>query len=400
MNVRSFAGCATVVACTVVLSAACGSESENSDKGYVWPDAQTGFDANSEWLTDTGTAIDAASPQDGATTDADGGSGDASVVDGGGGPGPVQNCSSATSQVDRSVNLVVMLDTSASLGNGPDGGDNTATRWTPVTTALKAFFSDADSAGLKAALHVFPIRSGSASVCDANAYTRPLVGLTALPSTSLGSSINALTPNGGSPMFPAAQGAVSAAKSIAAAHPSEKTAIVFVTDGGPNDCESTYDKVRQVATEAFQGAPSIPTYVVAVGPETTSLDQVASSGGTQSAVVVSPADPAKASDDLLAKLDSFRKPSCSPSLPSQMPGGGTIDYDAVRVNYTAGSGVPATLPYSEACTASNGWHYDNKAAPTKIELCATSCQAYQNDRRSRLTIAFNCKNGGDGGVIH
>jgi len=91
------------------------------------------------------------------------------------------------------------------------------------------------------------------------------------------------------------------------------------------------------------------------------------------------------------------------------PDGKQINYDAVRVNFTSGSGVPTTLPYSEACTGSDGktantgWHYDNKAAPKNIVLCTSTCGTVQKDPSGKVNVAFDCQGptgGGGTGPIH
>src|SRR5262249_27016459 len=93
--------------------------------------------------------------------------------------------------------------------------------------------------------------------------------------------------------------------------------------------------------------------------------------------------------------------SCSFAIPNP-PGGGQINYDAVRVNFTSSKNVASTVPYNETCTGNSGWHYDNKSAPKQIVLCTSTCNTIQDDPGGKINIAFDCKgaqaDGGTGGV--
>ena len=68
------------------------------------------------------------------------------------------------------VNMLVMFDRSGSMD---DEIDNNQTRWDAASTALKAFFQDANSAGMDVALRFFPHDQPAAGCnnddCDENA---------------------------------------------------------------------------------------------------------------------------------------------------------------------------------------------------------------------------------------
>ena len=64
--------------------------------------------------------------------------------------------------------------------------------------------------------------------------------------------------------------------------------------------------VSAEAAAAFKGSPSIPTYVIGVGPSLSNLNQIASAGGTKSAFMVSVADPSKTSTVFQQALDQIR----------------------------------------------------------------------------------------------
>jgi hypothetical protein len=322
----------------------------------------------------------------------------------GGGPsGTNAACVTSTANAALSpANLVVMYDKSGSMGDTSEGFDP-ALKWTPVNQAMEAFFGDPGSAGLSASLQLFPQGTDLSSVCGYD-YATPKVPLSALGTNPnpLTAALQATSPSGGTPTLPAMQGAVAYAKQVAAQQPQSKTVIVLVTDGDPGfgingqfavGCTNNdIPHVAAAAEAALQGSPSIPTYVIGVGSDFTNLNAIAAGGGTKQATIVSVTDPAKTSGIFQQALDAIRAQtlSCDFALP-QPPSGQQINPLAVNVVFDDGSGKQTTLTYDATCASGAGWHYDDLAAPTKVELCPATCQAVQADAKGALTLAFGCK---------
>ncbi|WP_394832350.1 VWA domain-containing protein [Pendulispora rubella] len=362
MKIRRIACGAFATGLVAVLSAACGSESEGAGKDALDPGA---LDASGE---------------------GDGGPGSGNVD---GGPGGSCGGTVTSSHKLVPINLAVMFDTSKSLVQDPDG-DNTQTRWEPVKRAMKAFFADAQTAGMNASLHYFPIVDRGESRCVPAMYAEPVIARTALPSASFAASIDQRVPLGGSPMEPAMRGAVDAADRLAKARPGEKAVAVLVTDGGPNDCNSTYTSVLNVISKARAASPSISTVVVAVGPEAGNLNRLAEVGGTQKAIVVSPADPAKAAQDLRARVASLQGIPASCSLALSATEGRTVDRNAVTVTFTPGAGQPAALAYNPTCAGNTGWRFSDAAGPATVALCTASCNTLVGDTKASVSASFVC----------
>ena len=315
----------------------------------------------------------------------------------GGGNGPAFNDAGAVNPVNAAcatssasgqltpANLVFMFDQSGSMG-----GPNMSVKWSPVTAALSAFFSDAASTGMSASLQYF----SQGSTCSSSNYQTPEVPLSPLPSPAFASSISTHSPAGGTPTLPALKGAIDYAKSTAAAKPGEKVAVVLVTDGDPNDCNST---VNNVAAEAATVAATIPTYVIGVGSDFGNLNAMAVGGGTGAAILVTVGDPNKTKADLAAALNKIRgaTASCSFAMPKP-PSGQVLDINAVNVQFTSSAG-PQTLAYNRDCTGGTGWHYDNASAPTAIDLCQATCDSVKAATGGKVSIAFGCAT--LGGVI-
>jgi hypothetical protein len=322
-------------------------------------------------------------PNNNGNTDfGDGGAG------GEGGLGDLQAC--ATSSADgqlKPVNLVFMFDQSGSMGDTPQVK---AVKWDPVVSAMGGFFNDKQSSGLSGSLGYFPFdqNSSKGATCLDASYTTPEVAMTVLPSAAFATSLAAHNPNGGTPTKPAIRGAIAYAKQIALQKPNDKTVIVLVTDGDPNDCSSS---VQNVSTEAAAVAAQFPTYVIGVGNSIANMNQIAVAGGTKQAIIVdvtSAAGTSAAFQQALATIRGQAGTGCSFALP-QPPAGKTLDINAVNVVYTA-NGKTETLSYNKDCTGGTGWHYDNLAAPASIQLCQSTCDTVKASAGGKVSIAFGC----------
>jgi hypothetical protein len=309
-----------------------------------------------------------------------------------GGPGhvdPNSACATSNAGTDRPpAYLVFMYDRSGSMGDKVGGG---ATKWTACKAAMEAFFGAQSSTGISASLQFFKQNDE----CNTGAYAAPAVAMRALPDpTSFSAQINAINPNGGTPTLPALQGALQYAQSVKAGVTNGVVAVVLVTDGDPNDCNST---VAGVAAAAAASAGTIKTYVIGIGPDTGNLNQIATGGGTAPAIIVQTNDPAQTTADLEKALGQIASSvlGCEYPLPAP-PNGQSLDVNAVNVNYTPAGQPAQTLAYSADCSDPNGWHYDNVGTPTKVEMCPGICQTLKADTSGgKLDVIFGCKTAGN-----
>jgi von Willebrand factor type A domain len=300
--------------------------------------------------------------------------------DAGGGVGA--SCAESTSQAALvPVILVFMIDRSGSMSQDM--------KWPTVVSGLESFFADPASAGISASVQFF---ENDQDECDVSAYQTPAVAITSLPSTIFASTINTYSPNGGTPTEPALGGAIAYAQQQQAANPGTKVAVVLATDGVPNDCNSTVDNV---AAEAQAVASTIPTYVIGVGDQLQSLDQIAMGGGTMQAFVVSVGNPAQTATDFQTALSTIRGNTLSCELQLPMPPAGkTLDPTTVNVLFTPSGGSAMTLTYDQNCAGTNDWHYDNPASPTEIILCQSTCATVQADSSAKIDIVTGCVTNG------
>lgn len=304
----------------------------------------------------------------------------------------------------RPANLVFMYDKSGSMGDPADGFDP-AKKWVPVGTGMKAFFSDPESKSINASLQFFPLGGDLAQTCN-YAYESPTVAMQSLSNpTPFVSAIDATKPNGGTPTYPALQGALKYARTVADKHPGDATAVVLVTDGEPGfgvngqfveGCtNNNIPQISSIAEAAFKATPSVPTYVIGVGSSLTKLNAIASAGGTKQAFIISVNDPAQTKESFQQALTQVRAQSttCDFALP-QPPAGQELNIYAVNVVITS-KGGQKILQYSKDCASGEGWHYDNLGSPSRIQLCQAACSSVRSDPTSKIEIAFGCKTSGN-----
>ncbi len=300
------------------------------------------------------------------------------------------------------TNLVFMIDKSGSMGDSTSGFDPKL-KWEPVTTGVKSFFSDPYSKTVRASLQFFPIQDDTIQTACSAPYGQPSVALTVAANPAFISALDSTKPSGGTPTLPALEGAIAYAKGVAKDRPLDKTAVVFVSDGEPGfydpdqkafvpGCQDNdVAHAANVAKQAFDSDPKVPTYVIGVGPKLDALSQIAIAGGTN-AIMVDTADPAKTNADIVKALDAIRhrEVSCDFSIPPA-PGGQELDPYAVNVVLTSADGSQNVLGYDKACTGTKGWHYDDAAAPKRILLCASACEDARQSSAGKVSIAFGCK---------
>ena len=234
---------------------------------------QSGFSSSFQQGEPPGTAgSDSADASTGASTGAtavslapptgSGGAGATSSGSGDGGSTTIgASCNAVSATASRApLRLVVMLDRSGSMGQYTDQDDNpvdnTAVRWTPVTTALETFFEDPASDNVEASLQFFPLGDEQAQ-CSSNTYASPSVDFTSLPamagSDPFAEAIGQTMPNGGTPTIEALAGALTyAIDTMNSDATGAKYAVVFVTDGDPCSCAAG----QQAGCPGFVGSPS------------------------------------------------------------------------------------------------------------------------------------------------
>jgi Mg-chelatase subunit ChlD len=366
----------------------------------------------------TGAGTGGSSAGAGANAGASGGSSGGTIgidgslgAGGSGGSGTIDPDASCANDVRQGgvvqVNMLVMFDRSGSMD---DEIDNNQTRWDAASSALNAFFRDPNSAGLDVALRFFPHDEPMAGCnnddCNENACAQelvPIAPLTADPAPgdtqeqALVAAVTAAAPTGdgqggGTPTYAALAGAEAWATAHQAAHPNERTVVVFVTDGEPNGCIEETAAIAALA-QAARTSSGVLTYAIGIsdGVDDGIMDPIAAAGGTNQAIMI---EDGSAQSSLLTALQNIRGQvlSCNFVMPPPRDPGQPIDPTRVNVNYTpSGGGTPTLVGGVNSaadCGSTGGWYYDNPSLPTQIILCPATCATVQADPSPQIQVVL------------
>ena len=276
-------------------------------------------------------------------------------------------------------------------------------RWKAVIQAITAFVTNPKSLSLNVGIQYFPLAPdcGNADNCDpfscnAGDYAVPEIGIAGLDVNAgkISASLAAHKPLVGTPTYPALQGALTYAKTWAAAHPTHTVVVVLATDGIPDGCAiQDIPSIAALATTATQGTPPVLTYVIGVGSSLKDLNAIAAGGGTKSAFLVDGGGDVVQQFGAALQAIQGKALGCSYAIP--MPADGkTVDYNKVNVQMTLAGGVVHVLNYvadeSKCDPQLGGWHFDDATAPTKILLCATTCATVSADSAAKVDILLGC----------
>jgi hypothetical protein len=294
------------------------------------------------------------------------------------------------------TDLFVMFDQSGSMLKKDDG---VTTRMDAVRTAVDQFMRAPESSGLGIGIGYFgyhPLMCSCTS-CNPADYATPKVTIGTLPAQAdaIMASLREIVPTGETPTGAAIRGACMYARSRKAADPTRNIVILLVTDGEPEapltsktgTCNPTLDDAVAAAAEC--SAAGLPTYVLGVGPSLDNLNKIAAAGQTKAAYLVSNGG----TPGIVQALASIRTDAMIPCT-MQIPvvgGGSTIDFQKVNVVYADATCKTTTFGYVDSaakCTA-GGWYYDDAMAPTKINLCAPTCEQVRA-AGGQLVVSVGC----------
>jgi hypothetical protein len=338
-------------------------------------------------------------------------------------------CAGVASKVEPTpLDIFVMLDQSGSMLQ--DAG-NLLSRWQTVKQALTTFVQEPSTDGIGIGIQYFglpqPLVPGCYAIscatdadcsgcglchpagvcqapynpdidsCDAFDYAWADVPIQALPAGAnpIIASLAMHSPGTNTPTLPALQGAIDYAKAWQAAHPDHVTVVALATDGDPSECDIDLDNLNAVAAAGYAGSPSVPTFVIGVGPSLALLDDIAAAGGTVAAFHVD--FDVMAQEQFLEAMNTIRSAALPCAYPIPPPPAGQVeDFALVNVTYIPGDGGPEqTIPGVGAAAQcpvnGDGWYYDDIAAPTQIILCAATCAEIADDTMAEVDIVFGCQ---------
>lgn len=291
--------------------------------------------------------------------------------------------------ITGSMNCPVPDSASSPCEVDPGAPYSSTTRWVVESAALKSFMSSPKNAGMGVGIGFFP---SAKNLCDANSYVTPKVEISDLPgaASALNAAISEQKPAGNTPTVASLTGAIQHAATWAKAHPGRRAAVVYSTDGYPKGCDAsnTIAEAVKVAKSAYTGS-GIQTYVLGMGQNLSSLNQIAEAGGTEQAYLIDTGkDAATQLADALNSIRSKAVVDCTFNIPPP-PTGESLDYNKVNVRFTSSSGqVTDALRDPSAAACTQGWQYS--ADKSQINLCGDFCNSVKSDPGGSLQILFGC----------
>lgn len=293
------------------------------------------------------------------------------------------------------LTMAVLVDRSGSMQSNE--------KWTSATKAIRTFVDRPDVVGLKFGLQYFPtLGMEAAGYCNTNAYKNFAVPIASLPGNVLPiqQSLEKATANGeGTPMASGLAGTIAALQDLTASSPDTEGLVILVTDGDPNACGDipTVVAIANDAATAVGGKKRVRTFVVGMdGATFANLDAVASAGSGTAAFDVGGGT--KSADALVTALDKIRRDAleCEYVLMNPNPGKYKVDFTSVEVLFSADGTTSEHIKRvgskDECLEVSGGFYYDDPKNPTRVKLCASSCDKVRtaDSSTAKVQIDLGC----------
>jgi hypothetical protein len=309
------------------------------------------------------------------------------------------------------VDLYFMVDKTGSMtcptgragdqcSSPPRNPVNGPTRWSEMSKALNAFVSAPENAGIGAGIGFFP-RPGNDTTndpritCQEPDYEKPDVEIGVLPAVAaaISTSIMNQMPGGSTPTVPSITAALKYAAMHQASAAGRRTALVYATDGIPQGCTNNTVAGAAAAAKAALMTSMINTYVLGVGPQLNSLNEIATAGGTNMAYLVDTGGDVTA--QLAAALHAIKSMAITCDYKIPMSSAGPIDPNQVNVIAKVGDMGMSTLigqvnDKAGCDKAGGGWYYDTPGNPSLISLCPTTCNPLLATPNSHLQVLIGC----------
>jgi hypothetical protein len=271
----------------------------------------------------------------------------------------------------------------------------TPSRWDEVSKAINTFVNSPGPAmaGIGVGIGFFPINGGGIiplPSCSATDYAKPAVPIAPLPGNAMpiNNAITMTMPSGGTPTYPALQGALDYARAYNTQNMGKRTAaVLLVTDGVPTGCgvNNVVADIATLAQQAYMGMPQIKTFVVGMG-DTAALDQVALAGsGGMTHYIPAMGDVVGALSKALVAITGMI--SCTYAIPATAVDPQSVNIQITTAGVTKDVGKVANIA---ACGTLGGWYYDNETKPTMIILCPGTCDSARMDMNAKVQVLYGC----------
>jgi hypothetical protein len=278
-------------------------------------------------------------------------------------------CSDVPRELSRMrLGLMLIVDDSISL----------APWWPALNDGLLQFIQYTQASGLALGLQRFD------EVCEPEPHSTPLVPIAPLASNR--QALVQAVPQGGvsTSTTPALDGVLRYARDWAVDNPDSHAAVVLLTDASPGACDGLvgdYDgEAQRLASAAYAGEPSIPTYVIGFGT-LTGPGPLALAGGTDPiAIATTPAD-----GEVASALERVRR-LAQPCEFRWQPGW-TIAADSAVI-VVASDGSERRIPMlsnGAACAGQDGFYIAAAGGDYPLIACERTCENLTSTDRASLS---------------
>jgi hypothetical protein len=296
------------------------------------------------------------------------------------------------------VDLFIVVDRSDSMSDATADG---ASKWSATKSALRDVLLHV-SPTMGIGLSFFP-SAGHPSSCMVSDHVEdavPIDGAAQTRDVAL-ALLERVNPDGSTPTAPALSAALQLAGAHGQAHPDRSVVVVLATDGKPTACAPTdAASLATLAGGALAGPGHVRTMVVSFtsladdASEMDALWPIALAGGTQHPIVIDPRGDFAAQLSTALGETASRRVACDLALPEPAQHQ-DLDYDRVNVVVEAdGRTTLSRVDGPEACGARGGWYYDvdpKLAAPSRLDICPSTCAEVGSHRASQLKVELGCK---------
>jgi hypothetical protein len=314
------------------------------------------------------------------------------------------NCSATSAaQTIRPVDMFMVFDNSISM--------DTQSIWTPAKNAVKTFIQSSAADPIRLAFRVYGAPPVQPNCVWTNYNTFPYGPLplsNATHQTNIINYLNAKNADANTPHRDSVHGATAAAATYAAANPTHKVVVVYISDGNTQGtCTGTdeYNSATQARANAVgqfaanvYASNGVLTYTVALPSASLQLlNTIASMGGTGSSINLTSSTPANLGTNLTNALTDILDDVLSCDI--TIPNAGQVDPALISAEYLPNGVTPATaltkVTNAAACGTGNKFYLDNNTNPTKITLCPSTCTTVQADANAVVNIIGGCQGGYD-----
>lgn len=289
------------------------------------------------------------------------------------------------------LEMLAILDRSFSMGQGEP-----ESRYQAALAAMLRFVERSGLTQLAWGVQLVP--PVVHAPCAEQSYSEPWVPLAPAPAVSseLKRRLGKVGPSGASsPLLPAVRGSLAYLQARRQKMPESQSALILFTDGLPNGCGSTVEKVREEIARAQESDPPLRTYVFALEEESLpeQLRVWAQAGGSEDVIFIRPGPEGVA--ELTESLAEIRREETACEYWFSPPAFKRVLVDSVRLLVHSEAEDELALPrfsHPVHCgEGRQGYTLAEEGSVFRLSLCPASCEWMRSSPKEHdLQVEVGC----------